>query len=66
MTIIKQTPPNLTNEGRAFLQERFAQRGFEYIPSVANFVLVRVGNGKEVFQKFLKGRMIIRAINEYK
>jgi histidinol-phosphate aminotransferase len=38
----------------------------EYILSVANFVLVRVGNGKEVFQKLLKRGMIIRAMDEYK
>lgn len=57
---------NLTDEGRAYLQEGFAKRGLEYIPSVANFVLVRVGNGKEVFQKLLKRGMIVRAMDEYK
>jgi histidinol-phosphate aminotransferase len=57
---------DLTAEGRAFLEAGFAKRGLEYVPSVANFVLVRVGNGKEIFQKLLKRGMIVRAMDEYK
>ncbi len=33
---------------------------------MANFVLVKVGKGKEVFQKLLKRGMIVRAMDEYK
>jgi histidinol-phosphate aminotransferase len=57
---------DLTAEGRAYLEEGFAKRGLEYVPSVANFVLVRVGNGKDIFQKLLKRGMIVRAMDEYK
>ena len=56
----------ITREGRDYLQAGFASRNLEYIPSVANFVLVKVGNGKEVFQKLLKRGMIVRAMDEYK
>jgi len=38
----------------------------EYVPSVANFILVKVGNGKEVFEKLLRRGMIVRAMDEYK
>jgi histidinol-phosphate aminotransferase len=52
--------------GRDFLQAEFRQRDLAYVPSVANFVLVNVGNGKGVFQKLLKRGMIVRAMDEYK
>jgi len=56
----------VTREGRDFLQAGFARRNLEYIPSVANFVLVKVGSGKEVFQKLLRRGVIVRAMDEYK
>jgi len=52
--------------GRDFLQAEFGKRKLEYVPSVANFILVKVGNGKEVFQKLLRRGMIVRAMDEYK
>src|ERR1700730_8004910 len=56
----------VVKEGRDFLEAEFRQRKLEYIPSVANFVLVKVGKGKEVFQKLLQRGMIVRAMDEYK
>jgi histidinol-phosphate aminotransferase len=56
----------VVREGRDFLQGEFARRNLEFVPSVANFVLVRVGKGKETFQKLLKRGMIVRAMDEYK
>jgi histidinol-phosphate aminotransferase len=56
----------VTRDGRDFLQAGFAKRNLEYIPSVANFVLVKVGNGKEIFQKLLRRGLIVRAMDEYK
>jgi len=53
-------------QGREFLETEFRKRDLEYVPSVANFVLVKVGKGKEVFQKLLKRGMIVRAMDEYK
>jgi histidinol-phosphate aminotransferase len=52
--------------GRDFLQTEFRKRNLEYVPSVANFILVKVGRGKEVFQKLLQRGMIVRAMDEYK
>ncbi len=56
----------LTHEGRAYLQGEFDAMGLEYIPSVANFVLVKVGDGDEVFQALLRKGVIVRAMRSYK
>jgi histidinol-phosphate aminotransferase len=56
----------IVRQGREFLQSELGKRKLEYVPSVANFVLLKVGNGKEVFQNLLKRGMIVRAMDEYK
>ncbi len=55
----------LVAEGRDYLYQRFEQMGLEYVPSVANFILIKVGNGKQVFQRLLKKGIIIRAMEVY-
>ena len=35
----------VTFEGRRYLQDEFEKMGLEYVPSHANFVLVKVGSG---------------------
>ncbi len=54
------------NEGLALLQEAFEGRGLSYVPSVANFVLLEVGDGDAVFQKMLEQGVIVRAMRGYK
>ncbi len=56
----------LTFEGRAFLQGEFAKMGLPFVPSHANFVLVRVGDGDAVFKSLLARGIIIRAMASYK
>ena len=51
--------------GRDFLQREFAALGLEYVPSHANFVLVKVGDGKAVFQALMKRGIIVRDMNAY-
>ena len=55
----------VTKEGRNFLQSEFLDMGLEYIPSHANFVLVRVGDGKKVFEALLRRGIIVRAMGSY-
>ena len=55
----------ITIEGRNFLQEAFGRLGLEYVPSYANFVLVRVGDGKALFQALMRKGIIIRDMNAY-
>lgn len=55
----------LTISGRDFLQKEFAVMGLEFVPSFANFVLVKVGDGKAVFQALMKRGVIVRDMNAY-
>jgi histidinol-phosphate aminotransferase len=55
----------LTDEGREFLQEEFRQMGLTFVPSVANFVLVKVGDGKAIFERMLREGVIVRPMNGY-
>ena len=56
----------LTNEGREFLQSEFSSMSLEFVPSAANFVLVRVGDGDKIFQALLRRGLIVRAMRSYK
>ena len=56
----------ITDEGRAYLQESFARLRLEFIPSHANFVLVKVGDGKSVFTRLMKQGIIVRDMAAYK
>lgn len=55
----------VTREGRDFLQSEFLDIGLEFVPSHANFVLVRVGDGKKVFDALLRRGIIVRAMGSY-
>lgn len=55
----------LTHEGREYLEREFAALGLEFVPSVANFVLVKVGDGKAVFEAMLRKGIILRAMGSY-
>jgi histidinol-phosphate aminotransferase len=42
------------DEGRAYLQEQFAEMKLSFVPGVANFVMVNLGDGCAVFEKLLR------------
>lgn len=56
----------VNREGLAFWQGAFKERGMNFIPSVANFVMVEVGDGDAVFSEMLKRGVIVRALRSYK
>jgi histidinol-phosphate aminotransferase len=56
----------LTDEGRNRLQAEFSAMGLTFVPSVANFVLLHVGDGDAVFRALLKRGIIVRAMRSYK
>ena len=51
--------------GMAALTEGFKRLELPYIPSVGNFVTVRVGDGAEVFRRLLRRGVIVRPIAAY-
>ena len=55
----------ITDEGRAYLQAQFETMKLQFVPSAANFVLVKVGDGAGVFRKLLERQIIVRALKGY-
>lgn len=55
----------VTHEGRNFLHASFLDMGLDFVPGHANFVLVRVGDGKKVFEALLRRGIIVRAMGSY-
>ena len=47
------------------MQREFAALGLPFVPSHANFVLVRVGSGRDTFQALMKKGVIIRDMTAY-
>lgn len=56
----------INSAGLALYEKAFSERGLEYIPSHANFILVKTGAGDEVFRLMLKQGVIVRAMSGYK
>jgi len=55
----------VVNEGRVYLQERFADLQLQFVPGAANFVMVNVGDACAVFQKLLQRKIIVRPLKGY-
>jgi len=53
------------DEGRAYLQERFADLRLQFVPGAANFAMVNVGDGCAVFEKLLQKKIIVRPLKGY-
>jgi histidinol-phosphate aminotransferase len=53
------------DEGRACLQEQFAEMKVPFVPGVANFVMVNVGDGCAVFEQLLRRKIIVRPLKGY-
>jgi histidinol-phosphate aminotransferase len=55
----------LTWDGRNYLQGAFSDLGLEFVPTFANFILVRVGNGTALFKDMLRRGVIVRDMASY-
>jgi len=55
----------VNRQGMAYLTREIAQLGLEHVPSQANFILLRVGNGNQVFQQLLAQAVIVRPMAVY-
>jgi histidinol-phosphate aminotransferase len=51
--------------GLAQFEASFDERGLEWVPSVANFILVRVGDGAAVFAALQQRGVIVRPMRSY-
>lgn len=47
-------------EGREYLYKEMEKAGLEYVPTEANFMLIKVGDGEKVFNALLKEGVITR------
>jgi histidinol-phosphate aminotransferase len=56
---------HVVDEGRAYLQEKFTELRIPFVPAVANFLMVNVGDGCAVFEKLLKRKIIVRPLKGY-
>lgn len=54
------------SDGLRFFSEELQRLKLEFIPSAANFVLVRVGNGQKIFEAMQKLGVITRPMGGYK
>jgi histidinol-phosphate aminotransferase len=55
----------VVDEGRAFFEKEFRAMKLSFVPSAANFVLVKVGDGLAVFRALLQRKVIVRAMKGY-
>jgi len=60
-----QRTKRCNREGMAFLRQRCDRLGLEYVPSWANFLMVRVGNGNRVYEALLRQGVIVRPMGVY-
>lgn len=51
--------------GLSYLQAEFARMGLNYVPAVANFILVETGRGRVVFEMLQKEGVIVRPMDVY-
>ncbi len=55
----------MTRDGLRRLSRAFEERRLDYVPSVANFILVCVGKGRDMFARLQKRRVIVRPMDAY-
>lgn len=55
----------VNRDGMSYLTQQIARLGLKQVPSQANFVLVRVGNGEEIFKRLLPFGVIVRPMGAY-
>ena len=55
----------LNREGMAYLTRELDRLGLPWVPSSANFILVKVGQGSRVYEALLRGGVIVRPMDGY-
>ena len=52
-------------QGLELFASNFSALGLDYVPSYANFILVKTGNGRQVFGELQKKKVIVRPMDGY-
>jgi histidinol-phosphate aminotransferase len=65
-TVFYRRTLQLTNTGRDWMEREFRKMGLEYVPSSANFVVVRVGKGRAMFEALQRHGVIVRPMDGYR
>jgi histidinol-phosphate aminotransferase len=55
----------VNREGLAYLTREFDRLGLRWVPTAANFILVRVGQGVRVYEALLRRGVIVRPMDGY-
>ena len=55
----------MVTDGLEYLGGSFDKMGLSYVPSVTNFILVKVGRGRHVFQELQRRKVIVRPMDGY-
>lgn len=55
----------MTREGLDYLAGEFGRMGLPFVPSAANFVLVKTGRGREVSASLQQRKVIVRPVDPY-
>jgi histidinol-phosphate aminotransferase len=55
----------MNRDGMAFLGGELRRLGLDFVPSVANFLLVRVGDVGRVYEALLRRGVIVRPVGVY-
>jgi len=53
-------------QGRAYLEQQLTEMQIPFVPAVANFVMVNVGDGCAVFDQLLRRKIIVRPLKGYR
>jgi histidinol-phosphate aminotransferase len=53
-------------DGLAYFEASFRKMGLEFVPSCVNFMLVKVGRGREVFEAMQRLGVIVRPMDPYR
>ena len=56
----------INREGKSYLYRALKEGGLEYVPTEANFVLIRVGRATEVYEQLLRKGIIVRDMTPWK
>ncbi len=52
-------------QGLEFFERELSKLGIKTVPSSANFILVKTGNGREIFEELQKRKVIVRPMDPY-